>query len=80
MNREEMQNWIKTAKKGETLVYYKGHLVEDVAGPGWSPEAKKIGLLFLGAANENKITLVQKKIREGGSANQPVYEYIAQVV
>ena len=80
MKIEEMENWIKIAKPKDQLVYYEGHLVEDVSGPGFSPEARKIGLLFLRAAEKHRLTLVQKKMLSGDQTIKPVYKYIAEII
>jgi hypothetical protein len=77
MTLEEMEKWIKTAKPKEKIVYYEGHLVEEIAH---NFEIKKLGLLFLRAAEKHRLSLVQKKLKGGDHTGPPIYQYMAEII
>ena len=83
MNIEEIKKWIKTAKKKDNLVYFKGHLVEEIDPQGNTDEesrkkTKAIAKFLLELADKGIIDLAQRKIKEGAQTIQPIYEYVAQ--
>ena len=83
MNIEEIKKWVKTAKKKENLVYFKGHLVEEVDPQVNKDEesrnkTKKIATFLLELADKGVIDLVQRKIKEGSQDIKPIYEYVVQ--
>ena len=74
MNIEEIQKWITNAKLNESIIYYTGHLAEERD----KIEIRKMANAFMEAAQQKKIDLFQKKIKEGDPSHKPVYEYIAR--
>ena len=74
MNIEKIQKWITNAKPNESIIYYTGHLAEERD----KIEIRKMANAFMEAAQQKKIDLFQKKIKEGDPIHKPVYEYIAR--
>ena len=83
MNIEEMKKWLRAAKKKDSLVYFKGHLVEEVDPQLNTDEesrkkTKEIATLFLELADKRIIDITQRKIKKGAQNIQPIYEYVAR--
>ncbi len=74
MNIEEIKKWITKANPNESIIYYTGHLAEERD----KIEIRKMADAFMAAAQQNKIDLFQKKIKEGDPNHKPIYEYIAR--
>ena len=74
MNIEEIQKWITNANPNESIIYYTGHLAEERD----KIEIRKMANAFMLAAQQRRLDLFQKKIKEGDPNNKPVYEYIAR--
>jgi hypothetical protein len=74
MNIEEIKKWITKANPNESIIYYTGHLAEERD----KIEIRKMADAFWIAAQQKKIDLFQKKIKEGDQSHKPVYEYIAR--
>jgi len=74
MNIQEIQKWITNAKLNESIIYYTGHLAEELN----KIEIRKMANAFMEAAQQKKIDLFQKKIKEGNPNHKPIYEYIAR--
>ena len=74
MNIEKIQKWITNAKPNESIIYYTGHLAEELD----KIEIKNMANTFWIAAQQKKIDLFQNKIKEGDQSHKPVYEYIAR--
>ncbi len=74
MNIEEIKKWITKANPNESIIYYTGHLAEERD----KIEIRKMADAFWIAAQQKKIDLFQKKIKEGDPNHKPIYEYIAR--
>jgi hypothetical protein len=74
MNIEEIKKWITKANPNESIIYYTGHLAEELN----KIEIRKMANAFMEAAQQKKIDLFQKKIKEGNPNHKPIYEYIAR--
>ena len=74
MNIEEIKKWITKANPNESIIYYTGHLAEELD----KIEIRKMANAFMEAAQQKKIDLFQKKIKEGNPNHKPIYEYIAR--
>jgi len=74
MNIEEIKKWITKANPNESIIYYTGHLAEERD----KLEIRKMADAFWIAAQQKKIDLFQKKIKEGNPNHKPIYEYIAR--
>jgi len=74
MNIEEIKKWITKANPNESIIYYTGHLAEERD----KIEIRKMADAFWIAAQQKKIDLFQKKIKEGNPNHKPIYEYIAR--
>jgi len=60
MNIEEIKKWITKANPNESIIYYTGHLAEERD----KLEIRKMADAFWIAAQQKKIDLFQKKIKE----------------
>ena len=79
MNKQVIQKWIKNAKPNESVIYFTGHMVEDREWDlGRKEEINETAKAFIKAAEQKKIDLFQKKIKEGDPNHKPIYEYIAR--
>ena len=74
MNIQEIHTWITNAKMNESIIYYTGHLAEKRD----KIEIRKMANAFMLAAQQRRLDLFQKKIKEGDPSHKPVYEYIAR--
>ena len=74
MKKQDIQKWIDNAKPNESIIYYTGHLAEELD----KIEIKNMANTFWIAAQQKKIDLFQNKIKEGDQSHKPVYEYIAK--
>jgi hypothetical protein len=74
MNKQKIQEWIDNAELKDSIIYYTGHLVEDIN----RVEIREGANIFRQAAERGIIDLFQNKIKEGDQSQQPVYEYIAR--
>jgi hypothetical protein len=75
MKMEQINEWALTAKKNETLLYYKGFFAEDAF---YNPEMKKFSKHLLDFEKKsNSFILYQNKIKEGSERKDdpPIYEY-----
>ena len=78
MTIEEMDQFVKKAKPGDKVVYYRGFLAEEL-GYADSLTLKQFTSHVRSLESGEKISLVQKKIKSGGvGSNAPIYEYIAE--
>ena len=74
MKEQNIQKWITNAKPNESIIYYTGHLAEELD----KIEIRNMANTFWIAAQQKKIDLFQNKIKEGDSKHQPIYDYIAK--
>ena len=76
MTIEEIDQFVKKAKHGDRVVYYRGFLAEE---SGHNKEIRDFAEYVRSLESGEKISLVQKKIKSGGvGSNAPIYEYIAE--
>ena len=76
MTIEEIDQFVKKAKPGDKVVYYRGFLAEE---SGHNKEIRDFARYVRSLESGEKISLVQKKIKSGGvGSNAPIYEYIAE--
>jgi hypothetical protein len=75
MTMEKINQWALTAKKNETLLYYKGFFAEDAF---YNPEMKEFSKHLLDFEKKsNSFILYQNKIKKGSERKDdpPIYEY-----
>jgi hypothetical protein len=72
---QQFDEWFISSKPGESFIYHKGHLMEDVI---FQYQLGLFAKKVLDLANKRKISIVQKRIKFGTERTKPEFEYIAQ--
>ena len=78
MTLNQYENWVQTAKSGESITYYdKGYLARQRF---YDNNLRDVANFFMRLAESNVIELYQKILTQGNIKHEPVFQYIARKI
>ena len=78
MTLNQYENWVQTAKSGESITYYdKGYLARQRF---YDNNLRDVANFFMRLAESNVVELYQKRLTHGNINHDPKFQYIARKI